>query len=124
MAATVTLDKVLALAAKLTADEQKRLVDEVKVRQRKRAAWERQLAKDAKQGLADSKAGKLKRFSSVRELMADLNARSNFPDLTTRDAVCVQRRHARRSLLTSISPLKKQPTTQINNPTTLHVSTI
>lgn len=80
MAATVTLTKVLALAAKLSADEQKELVDEVKARQRKRAAWERQLAKDAKQGLADSKAGKLKRFSSVRELMADLNARSNFPD--------------------------------------------
>jgi len=73
MAATVTLSKVLRLAAKLTADEQKELVDAVKARQRKRAAWLRQLEKDAKQAMADSKAGKLKRFRTARELTAYLH---------------------------------------------------
>ena len=70
MAATVTLDKVLQLAAKLSDDEQEKLVKEVKRRQRKHAAWLQQLDKDAKRALADSKAGKLKGFSSVREITA------------------------------------------------------
>ena len=77
MAAVVTLDKVLKLAAKLTAAEQDKLVDVVKARQRKRDAWEKQLAKDAKQAVADSKAGKLKRFSSAAELISHLDATFN-----------------------------------------------
>ena len=70
MAATVTLDKVLQLAAKLSDDEQEKLVKEMKRRQRKHAAWLQQLDKDAKRALADSKAGKLKSFSSPREIAA------------------------------------------------------
>ena len=53
MAATVTLDKVLQLAAKLSGDEQEKLVREMKRRQRKHAAWLQQLDKDAKRALAD-----------------------------------------------------------------------
>lgn len=60
MAAIVTLSKVLQLAAKLTADEQKELVDAVKDRQRKHAAWLKQLDKDARQARADLRAGRLK----------------------------------------------------------------
>ena len=80
MAATVTLSKVLQLVAKLTADEQKELVDTVKERQRKRAAWLRQLEKDAKQALADSKAGKLKSFRTAEEIMAHLRKVCDMPD--------------------------------------------
>jgi sporulation-control protein spo0M len=58
--AAVTLNKVLELAAKLTAEEQKQLVDEVKERQRKHAAWLKQLDKDARQARADLRAGRLK----------------------------------------------------------------
>ena len=60
MAATVTLSKVLQLAAKLTAAEQKELVETVKERQRKHAAWLKQLDKDARQARADFRAGRLK----------------------------------------------------------------
>ena len=80
MAATVTLSKVLQLVAKLTADEQKELVDTVKERQRKRAAWLRQLEKDAKQALADSKAGKLKSFRTADEITAYLRKACDMPD--------------------------------------------
>ena len=74
MAATVTLDKVLKLAAKLTADEYEKLVDTVNARQKKRASFLKQLAKDAKQAVADSKAGKLKRYSTAEEFIASLEA--------------------------------------------------
>ena len=80
MAATVTLSKVLQLAAKLSASEQTELVNAVKERQRKRAAWLRKLEKDAKQALADSKAGKLKGFSSAQEITAYLRELCGPPD--------------------------------------------
>ena len=73
MAATVTLDKVLQLAAKLSDDGQGKLVEEMKRRQRKHAAWLRQLDKDAKQAVEDAKAGKHKSFNSTRELTAYTN---------------------------------------------------
>ena len=60
MAATVTLSKILQLVAKLSADEQKELVDAVKERQRKRAAWLREIDKDARQARADLRAGRIK----------------------------------------------------------------
>ena len=78
MAATVTLSKVLQLVAKLTADEQKELVDAVKERQRKRAAWLRQLEKDVAKARGDSKAGKLKSFRTANELMAHLDKLTGF----------------------------------------------
>jgi len=80
MAAAVTLSKVLQLAAKLTADEQKELVDAVKARQRKRAAWLRQLDKHVVKARADLKAGKLKGFRTAEELMAHLDKISGFPN--------------------------------------------
>ena len=80
MAATVTLSKVLQLAAKLTASEQAKLVDAVKARQRKRAAWLKRLEKDAKQAVADSKAGKLRGFSSAKEITAYMREVCGTPD--------------------------------------------
>ena len=80
MTATVTLSKVLQLAAKLTASEQAKLVDAVKARQRKRAAWLKRLEKDAKQAVADSKAGKLRGFSSAKEITAYMREVCGTPD--------------------------------------------
>ena len=73
MAATVTLDKVLQLAAKLSDDGQGKLVEEMKRRQRKHAAWLRQLDKDAKQAVEDAKAGKHTSFNSTRKVTAYTN---------------------------------------------------
>jgi hypothetical protein len=57
---TVTLNKVLELADKLSPADQVQLIAEVKARQRKRTAWLRRLDATARQARADLRAGKLK----------------------------------------------------------------
>ena len=73
MAATVTLDKVLKLAAKLTADEYDKLVAAVKSEQRKRATWLRKLDSQIVVARKLSKAGQLNSFRTADEMMAHLD---------------------------------------------------
>ncbi len=73
MAANVTVDKVLKLAAKLTADEYKELVQVVKDEQRKRDAWLRKLDSQIVSARKLSNAGKLKSFRTADEIMAHLD---------------------------------------------------
>ncbi len=68
MAATVTYDKVLALAARLSDDEQKQLVKDVAARRRKHEAWLKRMDKLAAEARRDIRAGKLKPEPAVQAL--------------------------------------------------------
>ena len=73
----VTLDQALETVSQLPLDQQQRLIEIL--RSRNIESCRAEIARDAKQSLADFRAGKLK-AQSVEEIVADLRKSIDEPD--------------------------------------------
>ena len=70
MAATITYSKALKIVELLAAKDREKLFREM--RERRRKVWLAKIEKEAEQAMKEHRAGKLKSYSSAKELIAHL----------------------------------------------------